>query len=207
MITGPWMTGQTKGKGYRKGQIRVAGQGGGVGKRRLANGKGRGAWDSKVRRLTTGTKKKKLTAGEEDLVVQPGDEILQLFAENFDRQLEGLVSETQALSFSGPLAKGKGEGQGKGKGKGKGQGKSKGGRLAIEDGDPAEKPGPRTEEEFVEAALAKGRKLRNVIVMTMENFEEAYGHFKTCKFATALAKRDAQKVLEELRQASVAQLC
>ena len=136
---------------------------------------------------TTAEREKKLTLGQE---CDPDQDDEDNFKELFDKELDGMLAAASTMGFGG-----KGSNLGKGslaKGKGK-EGRQKK-QLALTDK-------PKTEEELLEDALTKARKMRNLIGTTLGNFEEAYSSFRRTKFCTAKARHDAEAVQDALKEA------
>ena len=134
---------------------------------------------------TTAKRQKKLTLGQE---CGPDQDEEDNFKELFDKELDDMLADAATMGFGakgsslvkGSLAKGKGK-----------DGRQKE-QLALEDL-------PKTEEELMEDALAKARKLRNLIGTTLGDFEEAYTSFRKTKFCTAKARHDAESVQDNLK--------
>lgn len=109
------------------------------------------------------------------------------FAELFNKDMENMVADSQLWSTKfNEKGSGKGSTLTKGKGKGKG-------------GEPPELPKPKSEEELLEEACSKTRKLRDLCTSTVANMEETILSVKKSKFWSKAAQKDAQVYTEGLQ--------
>lgn len=107
---------------------------------------------------------------------------------------EGLLSDSNLMATT-ELCKGKGKadlGKGKANTKGKGHGSRKG------DYPNPPEPTPKTEEELLEDALVKCRKMRDMTMATWANFELALQPLKKSKFWSKAAQKDAEVLKDQL---------
>ena len=107
---------------------------------------------------------------------------------------EGLLTDAAVMACT-DVAKGKGKSDlGKGKvHKGKGKGLGKG----PQDPNPPE-PVPKTEEEQLDDALSKARKMRDMTMATWANFELSLEAVKKSKFWSKAAQKDALVLKDQL---------
>ena len=83
---------------------------------------------------------------------------------------------------------------------GKAGGKSKPSFLAIEDDKP-EKP-EKTEEQLIDGALGEAKKMRDLALATIANYENATQKVKSSKFWSKAAHKDAEQGLRSLNLAA-----
>lgn len=103
--------------------------------------------------------------------------------DSFPKDLIGLLGDSALFSQRAPKGKGPSKGDAKGKGK-KGQ-------LAIED--------EKSDEQLLEEAKHKAKKMRDLAFATVANFEDALKQMKHCKFWSKVAQKDSEIILSELK--------
>ena len=106
--------------------------------------------------------------------------------------MTGLISDSALFAIdydSKGVGKGLAKGDGKGKGK-KGFGKGK-------NPTPA-RPAPKTEEELLEEAYTKTRKMRDICAKLVANMEEQVNTAAATKFWSKAAQKDATGMIEAL---------
>ena len=139
-----------------------------------------------IRREVTVSKAKNLKLQQEHCPDELED---GWFEGMFDADIMSMLGDTSLLAAS-DLSKGKGKSMSD-LAKGKGKGKGKGRQLALEDT-------PRTEEQLLEDAQLKCRKMRDLCSKTLADLELSIQAVKKSKFWSKVAQKDADELKSEL---------
>ena len=146
----------------------------------------KGTWEYKDQGLsfreTKFTRGKNLELGQD---YEADEDHENWFAELFTKDMDNMVSDN--MWSTKYLEKGSGKGQSLTKGKGKGKG-----------GEPPAPPVPKSEEDMLEEAYSKTRKMRDLCTSTVANMEESVLMVKKSKFWSKAAQKDAQSYIEGL---------
>ena len=133
---------------------------------------------SRVKQVSKG---KSLTQLQE---FQPDQDTDELFTEMFDKDIEALLHEQAMLTTS---MKPKGKGLGKGDTSGKNKDTKP---LAIED--------KKSDEELLEEALSKARKMRELCTSCLYAYEDAERELKASKYYSTALKKDILATKEKM---------
>lgn len=132
---------------------------------------------------------------------EPDDDQDKQFASLFDNDLLQMLGSTNFIFSSDSDALTLAKGVGKGSSLGKGAGSVKG--FQSRSKHPKEVQGPRTEEEQLEDAFLKCKKMRDVANKVLSDFQVLVGEVKGSKFWSKAAQMDAVAFMEKLKAASV----
>ena len=112
------------------------------------------------------------------------------FTKTFCQDMQGMITDGSVLATElAPLGKGAGKGDlGKG-GKGKGKAKPPGAPQPTE---------PKSEEELLEEAFCKVRRMRDCCSKVMSDMEETLNSLKKSKFWSKAAQKDAMQYIIDM---------